>query len=478
MEQVEFKRVIVLENNGSNYPAWKFQIIIILRTAGVYDIVDKSRLPGASEESKKKWSEDDLKAQRVIVTSVSERVITHLIACKSSADMWTRIQALFGKTTEANLHSLQQRFYAYVFKNDGAAAHIADLENLSHELKSCGDEIIDPEEEKQRKSGEAFSAEKSNWRSKFPRKIENESKERRFAKKNVICNYCKKRGHCESDCWFKKKKVEQRSSTSSTKSNYALMSNTEGESKCDWYLDSGASQHMTFNRSWFKNYEKLNIKEYIVIGDGTRLAVEGRGSISVNIRKKNNDTISCTIERVLHVPDLPCSLFSASAVADKGYTIITNKRQCKIIKDNETIILGERDGNLFRLKMDLEKDTQAYVGSKENRSLKLWHELLVHQNVTQCRKMLKSFGFEHNENEEFQCESCIYGKQTREKFPNSTTSSGRADEKRTNSSTDGKFDMTNQEENSDNSDVRGDVSSDEDSDSANFLLKARPPPTI
>ncbi|KAG5886222.1 hypothetical protein JTB14_006417 [Gonioctena quinquepunctata] len=61
----------------------QFQIIIILRTAGVYDIVDKSRLPGASEESKKKWSEDDLKAQ----------------------------------------------------------PHIADFENLSHELKSCGDEM-------------------------------------------------------------------------------------------------------------------------------------------------------------------------------------------------------------------------------------------------------------------------------------------------------------------------------------------------
>ncbi|KAG5867197.1 hypothetical protein JTB14_000990 [Gonioctena quinquepunctata] len=57
-------------------------------------------------------------------------------------------------------------------------------------------------------------------------------------------------------------------------------------------------------------------------------------------------------------------------------------------------------------------------------------------------------------------------------------SSGRADEERTNSSTEGEFDMTNQEENSDNNDVRGDVSSDEDSESANFLLEARPPPTI
>ncbi|KAG5875124.1 hypothetical protein JTB14_022596 [Gonioctena quinquepunctata] len=267
MEQVEFKRVIVLENNGSNYPAWKFQIIIILRTAGVYDIFDKSRLPGASEESKKKWSEDDLEAQR----------------------------------------------------------------------------------------------------------------------------------HCERDCWFKKKKVEQRSST---RSNYALMSNTEGESKCDWYLDSGASQHMTFNRSWLKNYEKLKRVYYI-----------------------SKSILSSVMER-----DLKCSLFSASGVADKGYTIITNKRQCKIIKDNEIIILGERDGHLFRLKMDLEKDTQAYVGSKENRSLKLGHEILVHQNVTQCRKILKHFGFEHNENEEFQCKSCIYGKQTRFFFPNSTTVTSKPDD--------------------------------------------------
>ncbi|KAG5887959.1 hypothetical protein JTB14_037351 [Gonioctena quinquepunctata] len=132
--------------------------------------------------------------------------------------------------------------------------------------------------------------------------------------------------------------------------------------------------------------------------DDLKAQLEEGGTISVNIRKKNNDTIRCNIERVLHVPDLKCSLFSASAVADKCYTIITNKRQCKIIKDNEIIILGERDGNLFRLKIDLEKDTQAYVGSKENRSLKLWHELLVHRNVTQCRKILKNFGFEHNEN--------------------------------------------------------------------------------
>ncbi|KAG5870558.1 hypothetical protein JTB14_028865 [Gonioctena quinquepunctata] len=133
------------------------------------------------------------------------------------------------------------------------------------------------------------------------------------------------------------------------------MFNTKGGSKCDWYLESGTSHHMALNRSWFNNYEKLNIKKYTVIGDGTGLAVEGRGTIFINIRKKNNDTISCTIERVLHVPELKCSLFSTSAVAGEGKTIITDERQCKITKDNEIIIVGERDGNSLRLKMDLQK---------------------------------------------------------------------------------------------------------------------------
>lgn len=72
---------------------------------------------------------------------MNEKVITHLIACKTATDMWTRIQCLYGKGSEASIHTLQQKFYAYTYKGECVAQHVADLENLRHELKGRGEEI-------------------------------------------------------------------------------------------------------------------------------------------------------------------------------------------------------------------------------------------------------------------------------------------------------------------------------------------------
>jgi len=36
-----------------------------------------------------------------------------------------------------------------------------------------------------------------------------------------------------------------------------------------WYLDFGATQHVTPNQNWFLTYEKLNSTRPIFIGDDT-----------------------------------------------------------------------------------------------------------------------------------------------------------------------------------------------------------------
>lgn len=41
-EIMDVKRAVILQENGSNYTAWKFQISIILKSSGLYSIWLKS----------------------------------------------------------------------------------------------------------------------------------------------------------------------------------------------------------------------------------------------------------------------------------------------------------------------------------------------------------------------------------------------------------------------------------------------------
>src|ERR1700733_9361785 len=75
--------------------------------------------------------------------------------------------------------------------------------------------------------------------------------------------------------------------------------------KYDWYIDSGASRHMSPVREWFTTYRKIepqkvymgDHKSAIGIGVGTiKMCVEGGRSIEV--------------QDVLHVPQFTASLLS------------------------------------------------------------------------------------------------------------------------------------------------------------------------
>jgi len=49
---------------------------------------------------------------------------------------------------------------------------------------------------------------------------------------------------------------------------------------CVWYLDSGASLHMTGDKSLFSTLEEKDLKMHIEMGDDKRYSVLGVGTIA------------------------------------------------------------------------------------------------------------------------------------------------------------------------------------------------------
>lgn len=102
-----------------------------------------------------------------------------------------------------------------------------------------------------------------------------------------------------------------------------------------WYLDSGGSNHMTYNREWLINLDELK-KSKVRVADNNTLKVEGIGNVIV--KKKNG--LHVTIENVLLVPEMKCNLLSLGQLVEMGFTVIMgNNGQAEIFDKSRKLIL-------------------------------------------------------------------------------------------------------------------------------------------
>jgi hypothetical protein len=98
-----------------------------------------------------------------------------------------------------------------------------------------------------------------------------------------------------------------------------------------WYLDSGASFHMTSDSSLLSAIFSLISHVRVLTADGTSLSVSSWGSLS---------TSSFSVPDISHVPHLKMNLFSASQLNDSGCRIILDADSCAIQDRHTQALVG------------------------------------------------------------------------------------------------------------------------------------------
>ncbi|KAL0383262.1 UNVERIFIED_CONTAM: Retrovirus-related Pol polyprotein from transposon RE2 [Sesamum calycinum] len=82
-----------------------------------------------------------------------------------------------------------------------------------------------------------------------------------------------------------------------------------------WYIDSAASNHMTYNKGAFQTLDE-SFKTNVKLGDNHIVKVEGKGSVAINTKKGTR-----IINDVMYIPNLRTNLFSVGQMMEKGYTL-------------------------------------------------------------------------------------------------------------------------------------------------------------
>lgn len=131
------------------WTTWKFQVTIILKSSEVWDVVTGIEKPPEEkitdyDKLRAAFNKKDICAQRIIITTMGEKPLSHIITCKSAAEMWSKLSSVFEQNTSQGIHLLQQKFFTIEKGEDeNVASFISRMEEIVKNLSDLKTAIPD-----------------------------------------------------------------------------------------------------------------------------------------------------------------------------------------------------------------------------------------------------------------------------------------------------------------------------------------------
>ncbi|CAI5472467.1 unnamed protein product [Closterium sp. Yama58-4] len=243
------------------------------------------------------------------------------------------------------------------------------------------------------------------------------------------CHYCGKAGHFWRECrkrlsdWTpsKARNQEGNAHTASgeaddTRESIVLLAGDGTNTPNDaWFLDTGATQHMTHSASFLTNVGAPVDVTRVVFGNGKSLPVVGVGSTRLIV-----DGGPVDITNVLHVPGLKVNLLSVTQLAKKDVKVTIDGATMNLFWKGKQFAQGVLNGELYQLKTH-PGVASSNVAQGSKATLKAWHNRLAHANYDSVKELVnkglaKGVDVIAGDDEKGVCMACVEGKMARKPF--------------------------------------------------------------
>lgn len=182
-----------------------------------------------------------------------------------------------------------------------------------------------------------------------------------------------------------------------------------------WYLDNGASNHMTGVRSKFQDLDE-KVTGQVRFGDGSTVEIKGKGSVVFAC--KNGE--ERTLDEVYYIPMLCNNIISLGQLSETGNKVVLSGEYLWVYgKSGKLLMKVKRSPNrLYKLIIETSKPTCLVL--KTDELSWLWHSRLGHVNfqsliLMQTGKMVE--GLPKFTQPKGVCTDCLMSKQVRKSFP-------------------------------------------------------------
>lgn len=185
-----------------------------------------------------------------------------------------------------------------------------------------------------------------------------------------------------------------------------------------WYLDSGATHHMSGDSTIFSSIRPTSGAQVRSAG-GQNHSVTGVGDVDIQVLSGKIKMISS----VLYTPRITKNLLSVGSLTDQQKTLVFKCQGCFVIDDVtlrvEAFAIRENHEGLYRLQAD-STDATSEINSLHLRSqADLWHKRLGHFHVRGMQRMIASEAVRGMPYLHFltkTCSGCQLGKHARTKI--------------------------------------------------------------
>ena len=236
------------------------------------------------------------------------------------------------------------------------------------------------------------------------------------------CFYCNKLGHIKADCRQRIKDEQEKG----THRAIAFGATTAGRGS-EWVLDSGASRHLTFNRSLLRNYRSVEPGTTVTFVNGQQGQALGQGEVVL----QTSTSQQVELLNVLYVPEATVNLLSVKRAVDNGAQVNFEKGKCHVYVGATLCLEGVNKDELIIIKEGKPQEDFALGAAGSMETAELWHRRFGHLGYDNLYKLqsksmvtgISVAATKFKDKQKKVCEPCIRAKQHRPPFPASDTAS-------------------------------------------------------
>lgn len=186
-----------------------------------------------------------------------------------------------------------------------------------------------------------------------------------------------------------------------------------------WYLDNGASNHMTGQRGKFKQLDE-NITGKVKFGNGSLVHIKGRGEVS--FKCKNGE--GKTLHELYYIPTLCNNIINLGQLSEAGNKVILEGDYLYVYEEQRRLLMKVKRTENLLYKISLKESSPMCLQSKTEENTWLWHARLGHvifQAVELMSRERMAHGIQKLVQPANKFEGCLMNKKTRSPFPSHTS---------------------------------------------------------
>ncbi|RVW65975.1 Retrovirus-related Pol polyprotein from transposon RE1 [Vitis vinifera] len=215
------------------------------------------------------------------------------------------------------------------------------------------------------------------------------------------------------------------SQTGPTPPAQAMMATPSPASTDSWFLDSGATHHLSHTVANIHNGTSYNGTDSVMVGNGKSLLITQVGHSFLHISAK-----PFVLHNVLHVPQLTSNLISVSKFCTDNNTILEFHPFSFFVKDKDTkvtLLQGQLERGLYKFPTSsinsptASSKHQVFL-TKTQPTTMLWHQRVGHPSAIILQKIFHTCNISYNSNKTIDvCNACCYAKSHKIPFSLSTS---------------------------------------------------------